>query len=160
MKEIREQIKWKPLLISVAISLGTGVVSALITMGSMGKYKDMYKPPLAPPGWVFPVVWTILYVLMGIAAYLVYETDSEAKKQALALYTSQLFVNAVWPILFFNFNAYLLAFAWLLLLWYLVSCTVREFYSIRPAAGWLMVPYLVWVTFAAYLNLAIAVYYA
>lgn len=150
---------WKPLLVSVAISLGTGLLSALLTRGSMEAYQNMYRPPLSPPGWVFPLVWTILYVLMAIAAYLVYETDKEAKKHALALYASQLFVNATWSILFFNWNAYLLAFTWLLLLWYLVLCTAREFYAIRPLAGRLMVPYLIWLTFAAYLNFAIAIYY-
>ncbi|MGI6070587.1 MAG: TspO/MBR family protein [Blautia sp.] len=154
-----EKIQWKPLLVSLVISLGTGVIGGLLTFDSMKKYEGMYHPPLAPPGWVFPVVWTILYLLMGIAAYLVYLSDSEEKYSALRIYGVQLLVNMVWPLLFFRFEAYLLAFTWLILLWYLIKVTTKQFYQIDKTAGKLMVPYLLWVTFAGYLNLAIAVYY-
>ena len=152
-------IHWKTLLISLGISLGTGALSAALTADSMEKYRQMYKPPFSPPGWVFPVVWTILFVLMGIAAWLVYESGSTDTGQALRLYALQLAVNAVWPILFFKFDLYLLSFAWLLLLWYLVYLVTARFCKIVPAAGALMVLYLVWLTFAGYLNLAIAIHY-
>lgn len=152
-------IKWKPLAVSLGFSLGTGLVSGILTLGSMAKYREIYKPPFSPPGWVFPVVWTILYILMGTAAYLIYMSESENKRKALELYGLQLFVNGGWSFLFFRLDAYILAFVWLLLLWYLVSQTAKEFFKIDPLAAKLMVPYLAWITFAAYLNLAIAVYY-
>lgn len=153
------KIQWKPLMISLLISLGTGAVSAILSQNIMEKYEALYKPPLSPPGWVFPVVWTILYILMGIAAYLVYVSDTPESDQAIKLYAVQLVVNAGWSIIFFGFGIYLFAFAWLLLLWYLVFLTAKQFYDINPTAGKLMIPYIIWLTFAAYLNLAIAIHY-
>ncbi len=123
-------------------------------------YQDMYQPSLAPPGWLFPVVWTILYTLMGIAAYLIYEEpESEDRRLALLLYGVQLFFNAVWSPIFFGAQAYFLAFAWLVLLWFFIYLTTKQFLQLNKTAGILMVPYLLWVTFAGYLNLAIAIYY-
>lgn len=163
--------KWKSLLISLSVSLGTGIVSALLTIGGMRDYADMYKPPLSPPGWVFPVVWTILYILMGIAAWLILETgragvrgtpqeqerQTEAVKLGLMLYGIQLLLNGVWSLLFFNQKMYFLAFADLLLLWLAIYLTIQQFKLVNRIAALLLVPYLVWVTFAGYLNLAIAV---
>lgn len=156
-----KKINWKTLLISLLISLGTGGLSAALTASSMEKYKTMYKPPLAPPGWLFPIVWTILFILMGIAAYIIYETeaDTELKKDAFVYYGAQLIVNAAWTVIFFRFHAFIFAFAWLLLLWYLIVMTIRSFWKINKKAGILLLPYIIWVTFAAYLNLAIAIYY-
>lgn len=160
------KVNWKALLISIAVSLGTGVASSLLTGGAMREYGNLYQPPLAPPGWLFPVVWTILYILMGIAAYLVLEAglpDGGATgversdiRTALTLYLIQLLLNALWPVLFFNRQAYFLAFAELLLLWLAIYLTIKQFKEISRAAALLMLPYLAWVTFAAYLNLAIA----
>ncbi len=152
--------KWKNLLISIGISLSVGITSAMLTMGGMRVYMDMYHPPLSPPGWLFPVVWTILYVLMGIAAYLVFESKGEDRKLALTLYVIQLFLNFGWSIIFFNLKAYFFAFAWLLILWLFIYLTMKQFRQLNKAAGILMVPYLVWVAFAGYLNLAIAIYYS
>lgn len=154
--ENQQNFNWKTLVISVAVSLGTGIVSALLSGAGMQQYRTLYKPPLAPPGWLFPVVWTILYVLMGTAAWLVYETEGAAAKQALVLYGIQLVLNGGWSIIFFGRQAYFLAFAWLLLLWFFIYLTVKEFLQINRLAGILMIPYLIWVTFAGYLNLAIA----
>ncbi len=151
---------WKLLLISIGISLSTGITSALLTMKGMRDYADMYHPPLSPPGWLFPVVWTILYVLMGIAAYLVCRSEGEDKKLALALYVVQLFFNFGWSIVFFNFKAYFVAFAWLLLLWLFIYLAIKQFRQLSKTAGILLYPYLVWVTFAGYLNLATAIYYS
>lgn len=151
--------KWKPLLASLAISLGTGIIASLLTADSMDVYETVYKPPLAPPGWLFPVAWTILYILMGIAAYLVYVTEGADEKDirsALFLYGLQLLVNGLWSVIFFNFRFYPLAFAWIILLWYLVYLTYKSFASINKTAGVLLIPYLAWLTFAAYLSLAIA----
>lgn len=145
-------IKLKPLLISLVISLGVGGLPALLTQGSMEQYRNLKQPPLSPPGWVFPVVWTVLFVLMGIAAYLVWMRDSTGRNGTLALYGAQLFFNFFWTLIFFNLQNYALAFFWLLALWLLILlCTLRFFKEV-PAAGWLMVPYLVWVAFAGYLN--------
>ncbi len=149
----------KSLVVSVAVSLGAGILSALLTGGSMRQYADMYKPPLAPPGWVFPVVWTILYILMGIASWMIFESQGADKRLALSLYGNQLLLNIVWPLLFFELEMYFFAFAWLLLLWLMIYLTIRQFALIRRKAAQLMLPYLAWVTFAAYLNLAIAIHY-
>lgn len=152
-------IKPKPLFISLLISLGTGALSSLLTPNVSEQYRTLYKPPLAPPGWLFPIVWTILFILMGVAAYLVYISDSPDKNTALRLYLIQLVVNVGWSFIFFRLNAYLLAFTWLLLLFFLVYLTAKEFYKINKTAGYLMIPYLLWIIYAGYINLAIAVYY-
>ena len=154
---MRTKIQWKPLLISVGISLGVGIVSALFTPNIAGEYAAIPNPPLAPPGWLFPVVWTILYVLMGIAAYLIYlEPASEEKRSAMLYYGAQLIVNFFWPVIFFRLDVYVTAFFWLLLLWYLVFVTWQKFSELNKTAGYLLIPYLVWLTFAAYLNFYIA----
>lgn len=149
----------KSLAVSICISLGAGILSAFLTGGSMRQYADMYRPPLAPPGWLFPVVWTILYILMGIAAWRIYQSPNNDKRLALSLYGNQLLVNIVWPLLFFNLKIYFFAFAWLLLLWLVLYLTLRQFAMLDKKAGLLLVPYLAWVTFAGYLNLAIAIHY-
>lgn len=149
--------KWKTLLIAVAIPLAVGGLSALLTGRNMDLFDVIRKPPLSPPGWLFPVAWTILYVLMGLASWLVYYSGNNhmEKEQALRPYAIQLIVNFFWSIIFFNWGMYLLAFFWLILLWVLILVTAVRFYRIRPAAGYLMVPYLLWVTFAGYLNYGI-----
>ena len=154
-----QNIKLKPLFFSLLLSLGTGALSSLFTSDSRTQYAALYKPPLAPPGWLFPVVWTILFVLMGVAAYLIYISDSPDKNNALKLYLVHLFVNFSWSIIFFRWNAYFLAFTWLLLLLYLVYLTAKEFYAINKTAGLLFVPYLIWLLYAGYINLSIALYY-
>lgn len=155
-----EEKKWKNLLISIGISLSVGITSAMLTMGGMRAYADMYHPLFSPPGWLFPVVWTILYVFMGIAAFLVYQSKEEDKRLGLTLYVIQLFLNFVWSIIFFKLKAYFIAFAWLLFLWLFIYLTMKQFRQLNKTAGILMLPYLVWVTFAGYLNLAIAIYYS
>jgi len=149
------KVKWKELIVSIAISLGVGALSGYLTMNSMSLYNDLVKPPLTPPGWIFPIVWTILFVLMGISAYLIYISDSEEKAQALQMYAIQLMLNFIWSLVFFNMQAYLLAFLILILLWIAIIAMIKIFYEINPIAGKLQVPYLLWVTFAGYLNLAI-----
>lgn len=139
---------------NLLISLGAGMIGAALGSGSMEKYQELSKPFLSPPGWVFPVVWTILYLLMGIAAYLVSVSEDPDKRQALILYGAQLLVNMLWPLFFFRLDAYLLAFVWLLLLIDLVVLTAKSFSNIDGTAGKLFLPYLIWLVFAAYLNLA------
>lgn len=144
------------LLVSLLISLGTGVIAGFLTFGSMAQYQEMYHPPLAPPGWVFPVVWLFLYTLLGIASYRIYLKNPKA--EALKLYLIQLAVNFFWPVFFFNLGWQLFAAVWLLVLWYLVFVMIKEFARIDEGAARLMIPYLVWLTFAAYLNIVIALH--
>lgn len=151
--------KIKPYVISVAIALGVGGLAALLTRNNMDIYSSINQPPLTPPGVLFPIVWTILYTLMGISSAKVWtkgreDGDSEWES-AIFVYGVQLLMNFIWSIIFFNMRAYLFAFIWLIALWLLIIVMIRKFYQIDPLAAWLQVPYLLWVTFAAYLNLAI-----
>lgn len=149
--------KVKVFLVCLAIPLLAGALSAWITGDSMKLFEQLDKPLLSPPGWLFPVVWTILYILMGIASYLTaVSEETQNRKEGLAVYGVQLAVNFLWPIFFFHFRWYLFSFFWLLLLWCLVLVTIRYFYEAHEAAGYLMLPYLVWITFAGYLNLFVA----
>lgn len=148
------KIQWKNLIACLAIPLAVGGLSALLTQNSMEAFELMNKPALSPPGWLFPVVWTILYLLMGIASYLVL-TSGKPNNTALTLYGIQLVFNFFWSILFFNLGLCLFAFIWLVLLWLLIIITTYQFYRISKPAGYLMLPYLLWVTFAGYLNLSI-----
>ncbi len=151
------KINYKKLIICILIPLLVGGISALLTRNSMATFESVAKPPLSPPGWLFPVVWTILYILMGIASYLI--STSKGPKtlsdSALAIYGLQLVFNFFWSIIFFNMEAYLFAFVWLIALWLLILWTTVAFYKIDKTAGLLMIPYLIWVTFAGYLNLGI-----
>lgn len=151
------KINLKTLIISIAIPLAIGGLAALLTGGGMDTFEQVTKPPLSPPGWLFPVVWTILYILMGVSSYLVYKSDAEqeVKAKALTVYGYQLIVNFLWPVFFFSFGWYLFSFLWLILLWILVFWTIRLFGEISKVAGYLMIPYLIWLTFAGYLNLGI-----
>ena len=150
-------IHLRKLVVCIALPLIVGWISSLITQGSMEVFETINKPYLSPPGWVFPVVWTILYILMGIASYIVLTSgQSQYKiKMALAVYLIQLAFNFVWPIIFFNAQKYLLAFVWLIVLWVLILITTDLFGNISKTAGKLMIPYLLWVTFAGYLNYSI-----
>ncbi len=150
--------KFKPYIISVAIALGVGILSALLTSGSMDIYSSINQPALSPPSWLFPVVWTILFILMGISAALVYLDSDSPKEQirsALSVYTVQLIFNFIWSLIFFNMRAYLFAFIWLVVLWILIIIMIIRFYAVRKLAGILQIPYLLWVTFAGYLNFMI-----
>ena len=139
----------KKLVKSIALPVIVGLVVSLIMM-PFNDYKDLIQPPLAPPAIAFPIVWTILYVLMGISAYMVSESGGK-----LNTYYLQLFVNALWSIIFFVFKLRLLAFIWIILLIYLVIKMIREFLSIYRPSGLLQIPYLIWLLFAAYLNLGV-----
>lgn len=154
-----KEIKWKPLTISVLISLGIGVLSAVFSMGGFEQYKNINKPVLAPPAIVFPIVWTVLFLLMGISAYLVYQRKEKelqkTRKDALILYAVQLAVNFFWPIIFFRMDNYLFAFVWLVILFLLILYMIILFFKVDKLAAILQFPYLLWVVFAGYLNLMI-----
>jgi len=144
-------------LISLAIPLAVGGLSSFITKDAMKSFRALRQPLLSPPAWLFPVVWTVLYVLMGIASYIVYVSDASEprRRKALTVYGIQLAANFLWSILFFSLGIYLTAFIWLLVLWLLIFICTVMFHYIKKSAGKLMIPYLIWVTFAAYLNLGI-----
>lgn len=148
------KIQWKTLIICLIIPLAVGIISAFLTRNNMETFDLINKPFLALPSWLFPVVWTILYILMGIASYLVFISE-KPNKTALTVYGLQLIFNFFWSIIFFNLELYLFAFIWLVLLWLLVIKTTILFYQISKLAGYLMIPYLLWVTFAGYLNFSI-----
>ena len=150
------KFEWKKLLIALGIPLAVGGLAALLS-GGMSDYGAMNKPPLSPPGWVFPVVWSILYLLMGYASYRIWTSDALGadKRRALLLYGAQLLANFVWPLLFFGGEMFLAALIWLVFLWILIFLTIRAFSKIDERAGDLLIPYILWVTFAAYLNLGI-----
>jgi len=149
------KVNWKTLAIFVAIPLAVGGLAALLTAGSMEAYRELNKPAFSPPGWVFPVVWTVLFVLMGYASYRIYSADAPqyAKREALFLYAAQLLANFFWSLLFFRWELRLTAFFWLFGLWLLIYGTIRLFYRVDNPAGDLLLPYLLWVTYASYLNL-------
>lgn len=149
-------IDWKKLLLSLAIPLGVGALASLLA-GGYDLYAELVQPPLSPPGWVFPIVWTALYLLMGYASYRVWVAPAEEaqKKKALTLYGLQLAANFIWPLLFFGGQWYLLSLLWLALLWILILLTLRAFGAVEERASDLLVPYLLWVTFALYLNFGV-----
>lgn len=149
--------KWKPYLISAAIALAVGGVSALLSRQGMDVYNAVaVKPALSPPMWLFPVVWSILYVLMGVGAARVWQQEpSTQRSRGLNLYIVQLIVNFFWSLLFFNAQAYGFAVLWLLLLWLLVLGMILSFRRVDPLAAKLQIPYLLWLTFALYLNISV-----
>ena len=151
------KINYKTLILCIAIPLAVGGLAGLLTSNSMETFAMLNKPALSPPGFLFPIVWTILYVLMGIASYLVVTSNATPKQilSALTYYGIQLAINFFWSIFFFNFEWYLFSFLWLLFLWVMIVNTIISFYEISKLSAYLLVPYLLWVTFSGYLNLSI-----
>lgn len=148
--------KIKPYVISIAIALAVGGLSAVFTSGNMNMYDTLNRPPLSPPMWLFPVVWSVLFILMGVSSAMVYvKKDETDVSGALKIYGLQLIVNFFWSIIFFNMRAYLFAVVWLALLWILILIMIISFRKIKPLAGYLQIPYLVWVSFALYLTVMI-----
>ena len=151
------KINKRLLFTCVAIPLIVGAVSALLTKNSMETFGMLNQPPLSPPAWLFPVAWTLLYALMGISSYLIVTSDApkEEIREAIRIYAYQLIVNFLWSTFFFNFGWYLFSFLWLVLLWILVLIMIIKFKEISKAAAYTNIPYIIWLTFAAYLNLGI-----
>lgn len=145
--------KWH-LVICIALPLAVGGLAALVSGSGMQTFSQLHQPPLSPPGWLFPVVWSCLYALMGLASWLVCYSGGarEAIQRALTLYAIQLMVNFFWPVFFFRFSLYLFSFFWLVLLMVLVALTAWAFGHLRRNAAWCLAPYLVWIVFAGYLN--------
>lgn len=145
-------------LISIAIAELVGFLSGLLAGNTGEVYRALTLPPLSPPGWVFPVVWVLLYATMGIAAYWVWVSTAERpseKKHALTLYIIQLLVNFLWSIVFFRFEQYGLAVMIILLLDALVIATIRSFTKISRPAALILLPYMAWILFATYLTIGV-----
>lgn len=148
----------KPFLISIAIALLIGFSASLLTRDNMDLYSQIIKPPLAPPAILFPIVWTILYILMGISAALVYgtkEVTPRGSSKALTIYALSLILNFSWTLIFFRLRAFLAAFICLIALLFTIIKTIIAYMKVSPIAAYLQIPYAVWVAFAGYLNLAI-----
>ena len=153
-------INLKRLLWAIIIPEAVGGLSALVTGNIGDAYKSYKQPPLSPPGIVFPIVWIILYALMGIASYLIVEESKgheKAKSEALFFYGLQLAVNFIWPIIFFKFSAYWVAFIVILVLLALVIVTAIKFKNLYDVAFYLLIPYIIWLIFATYLNVGVAI---
>ena len=150
-------IKKDEFAIAVLLPVAVGTVAAYFTRGAQMVFSMLNQPPLSPPAWLFPVVWTILYVLMGIASYLVWQQGSEREdvKEAIKIYLIQLAFNFFWSFFFFNFRLYLFSFIWLVAMWGLILIAILKFRKISPVAAYLMIPYILWVSFAGYLNVGI-----
>lgn len=148
---------WKPLLACLAVPLAVGGLSGWLTRESTKAFAVLNKPPLSPPGWLFPVVWTALFLMMGLASYLALTSGGPEGdvRAGLRLYAAQLAVNFFWSTLFFTLSLYLAAFFWLVLLWALVWLTARAFGRLSRTAALLLAPYLLWIAFAGYLNLGV-----
>lgn len=151
------KIKKDELAIAILLPLAVGSVASYLAANAMGVYRSLQTPSFSPPGWLFPVIWTVLYVLMGIASYRIYRLDATDRdvRKALAFYLLQLAINFLWPILFFRFSLYFFSFVWLLLLLVILFYTIRLFKKLDPIAAYMMIPYFLWVVFAAFLNLGV-----
>ena len=157
----RRSPAWLTLAAWIALSAAAGAVGAIASVNSREFYASLERSPWAPPGEVFGPVWTTLYVLMGIAAWLVWRTrptttaDRTVRRRALTLFVGQLALNALWTWLFFAWRQGAAAFGEIVLLWIAVALTTWYFGRVRPLAAYLLVPYLAWVTFATALTWAV-----
>jgi tryptophan-rich sensory protein len=148
---------WKPYVFWILLAEAVGALSGWLSReGSEVFSQTVTQPPLSPPAILFPIVWSILYALMGIGAARVSLTPSSPERsRSLNLFVIQLVVNFFWSLIFFNAQAYGFAFLWLLLLWMLVLLMILAFRQVDPVAAWLQIPYLLWLTFAAYLSFGV-----
>ena len=144
--------KIKPYVIACLIPLLVGGLASWLTKDYTGGYN---QPPLSPPDWLFPIAWTILYILMGISSAIVYQGYHRNRERALLLYILQLGLNFIWTIVFFRFQAYMLAVIILMTMILVITAMILDFYKINYLAGWLQVPYLYWCFFALYLTIGV-----
>lgn len=149
-------IRIPQLILSISLCLGAGVFGSFFTVSSIPTwYATLNKPVFSPPNWVFGPAWTILYILMGISLYLVWTSKGKLKQNAFNLFFAQLGLNVLWSIFFFGMKNPTLALVDIVALWIAIFLTIKSFYRINRLAGNLLIPYLLWVSFAAVLNLAI-----
>ena len=155
MTQLPFRKRWPALVIILLVTLGSGALVGFLTRDSMSVYSQIVKPSFAPPSWLFPVAWSILYAAMSVSLWLILRQD-QPSRGIVVLYALQLLVNLVWPFIFFTMQAFGLAFWCLILLLALVIWLMIRAFQVTPAAGWLLVPYAAWCTFAAVLNFAVA----
>lgn len=141
----------------ILLTQSIGALSGWLSRDGMQIFStSISQPPLSPPAFLCPIVWGVLYALMGIGAVRIYlSPQSTERSMALNVYISQLIVNFFWSLIFFNAQAFLFAFFWLLILWFLVLWMILLFHKVNPLAAKLQIPYLLWLSFAAYLNLGV-----
>lgn len=141
----------------ILLTEAVGALSGWLSKDGMKIFSaSISQPPLSPPAFLFPIVWGVLYALMGISVARIYLSPQSTKRnRALNVYITQLIVNFFWSLIFFNTQAYLFAFFWLLILWILALWMILLFYKVDPLAAKLQIPYLLWLSFAAYLNLGV-----
>ena len=142
----------KKLIIIIIIPLIVGFISSMLSLNGFKTFNLLDKAPLTPPSWVFIVVWTILYILMGISSYLIYEKNDLNSDTALKVYALSLFINFLWTPVFFGLKLRLFALIIIILLDLLVAYTIYCYHKIKKEAAYLQIPYLIWVLFATYLN--------
>lgn len=152
-----KKLPWKPYLIGILIVEAVGALSGWLSRDGISYFNtQVQQPPLSPPALLFPIVWGILYALMGISIVRIWmQPPSPSRQLGLNLFVAQLTVNFFWSLIFFNAQAYGLAFLWILLLWVLVLSMILTFRKVDPPSAWLQIPYLLWLTFAAYLNFGV-----
>lgn len=151
-----KRASWKPYVLFILLAEGVGILSGLLTRQGIEAYSMVEKSALTPPAILFPIVWTILYALMGVGAARVWLTNpSDARTKGLAFFTFQLIFNFFWSIFFFNRQAYGFSLLWLIVMWVLILFMTVEYAKVDKLAAWLQIPYLVWVAFAGYLNYAV-----
>ena len=148
------KINWKKLIIITIVTFIVGSFFSFFIMNNMDTFKELNKP-INVPGIIFPIVWSILYLLMSISLYIVLEKDNKDKQKAIISYIVQLIINSLWSLIFFGFEAYLFSFIWIILLLISVVVMIINFYKVNKTAAYLQIPYVLWIIFAGYLNLGI-----
>lgn len=149
-----KKINWKRLIIIIVITFIVGSFFSFFTMNNMDTFKEL-KKPVNVPGVLFPIVWSILYLLMSISCYIITTKDDKNKDNAIIWYGIQLVINSLWSLIFFGFSAYLFSFIWIILLLISVIIMIVKFYKIDKMASYLNIPYVLWILFAGFLNLGI-----
>lgn len=154
-----KKIKWSELIIFIVSAELVGALAGILAGNSFSFYQELVKPPLSPPGWIFPLTWAVLYALMGISAYVIHtsDADDDEKRSAFIIYGVQLAVNFFWTIAFFRLRSLGLSVGVILLLLILIAAMILRFRHVSKAAAYLNIPYLLWTIFAAYLNIGVLV---
>ena len=153
---VQKKPGWIPLIVLAGVTLGAGALVGFLIRNDMSFYESLNRPVFAPPGWVFPAAWSVLYIAMALSAWLVWRAEAPHRAGMMVLYFVQLAVNLAWPVIFFTLHTLGLAFWWLILLLGLVIWMTAAFFRWSKVAGWLLTPYLAWTTFAAVLSFVIA----
>ncbi len=148
------KINWKKLILIIIITFVIGSFFSIFTMNNMHTFKELSKP-INVPAIVFPIVWSVLYLLMSISCYIIIESNNREKDKAVIWYAIQLVINSLWSLIFFGFGTYLLSFIWIILLLIAVMIMILKFYNINKVSAYINIPYLLWILFAGYLNLGI-----